>query len=519
MTATPTITPASLGFNPLKFSTWRPGQWACINTTITTPQRFIGMAGPTGFGKSLYAVGCAVLAANRAMYITSTKSLQDQVADDFPMAASMRGRGNYSCVKGDDLTCSEGRVLGCRDSACEYQADRQTFLDRRLALTNYAYFFSSTIHSEGVGEYDMLILDEAHNAVEELSKALRIELPHRTFDVMYKWIGSHPPRTPNLTVSELRTWAKFAVPKSAAVLKEIKNNSNHRKYISVADAFHLTITRLADVPEDWIVDDTISGRIAVDPLWPTDYASSLLFRSTPYVILVSATLVPKTLSLLGIKEDEALFLSADHTFDPGRCPVYLFGACRVDHKTTESQWQETIGRMDTFIKARLDRKGIIHTTSYKFQERILNHSHYADLMIAPRNAKEFATCMEQFKKSTAPAIFVSPAATTGYDFPLDDCEYQILLKVPFLDTRSPVMAARTAADPEYAPYLTTQILVQTCGRAMRGPTDRCENLVLDRHLGWFLKPSDRGGYRHLFPGWFLKQVQWCDGQPTPAPKL
>lgn len=760
------ITPADLGL-PAKFSSWRPGQWASIETTLETDKRFIAASTPTGGGKSVYAVASAIMEAKRSVYLTSTKGLQNQLHDDFAECGmvDMRGRQNYQCIKGN-ISCSEGRILECRDAGCPYNASRSQFLTADLASTNYSYYFSSVMHSEGVGDVGMLIMDEAHAAVQELSNAIEIRLDHNKANHLYNQLGSSPPY--GKKISDWRTWAKFLLPKAQKHLKEMKQ-AGPNKWLALTDQFVLTISQISGVSEDWILDESNDVETLISPLWPTAYASTYLFRDIPRVILASATLVPKTLSLLGIEEKDSVFLSQDHTFSPDRCPLYLFGSCRLDYKTTEGQWQEAVGRMDTVIAKRLDRKGIIHTTSYAFQERILRMSEHSGIMIAPKSARETAAKIEEFRHSPHGTILISPAITTGYDFPYcldeatkvlttdlqwvpvgslevgdpiaafdenvepgnrsrywreavvthtdkiirpryrltledgthivcsaehkwlttgtgvanwittenlrvgpkmsswisrivdvwtpdttyesgylagaydgegslsqypakranatalsftqkenlmlaeveriltemgfpfhvypkhsNDCvnlqilrhhdilrflgtvrplrllpkldfnklgatrtrpvklikkeklkdgpvvsigtstktliaeglashnseaEYQILLKVPFIDSRSPVMKARSDADKEYLPYLVAQTLVQTCGRPMRAPDDRCENFLMDQHANWFLNKPEKGGYRHLVPSWFVRQIRYPNGQPPPPPPL
>lgn len=513
---TATLLPSDLGL-PDKFKTWRPGQWQNIDTAVATDKRFIAMSTPTGGGKSVACVASAILEASRAIYLTSTKGLQTQLKDDFSSCGmfDMRGRQNYHCVKGS-ISCAEGRILECRDSSCPYQGDRSEFLTSKLTSTNYAYYLSSVIHSEGVGDAGILIMDEAHNAIQELCNAIEIRLEHNRANHIYQNLDSFPPFGKGM--AEWRTWAAWLLPKAQRMLKDTKASGQY-KWLSVLDNFVLIISRISAVSDEWILDESNSSETLISPLWPTEYADRYLFQSTPRVILASATLVPKTLSLLGIKQENSIFLSQDHTFDPNRCPFYLMGPCRVDSKMTPSCWAQVMGVMDTIIGRRQDRKGIIHTTSYANQEKVLRDSDYRDIMIAPRKASEFQAAVEEFRAADSPRILISPAATTGYDFPGSQCEYQILLKVPFLDTRSPVMKARQEADKEYTPYLTAQTLVQTCGRAMRGPMDRVENFCLDQHANWFLNKPEKGGYRHLVPQWFLRQVRWPDGQPQPPPPL
>lgn len=510
-----TITPSDLGL-PTKFKSWRPGQWGAIETTLATDKRFIAMSTPTGGGKSLACVASALLEAKRAIYLNSTKGLQDQLTRDFAECGlvDMRGRQNYQCVKGN-ISCGDGRILECRDAGCSYNASRQEFLDSDLASTNYAYYFSSIMHSEGVGDCGMLIMDEAHAAVQELCNAIEIRIDHNKSNHIYNETGSRPPYGEKIVA--WRTWAKFLLPKAQAYLKDLKSKGPS-KSLSYADQFLMTISRISAVSEDWILDESNDVETLISPLWPTAFASTYLFRDIPRIILASATLVPKTLSLLGIEEKDSIFLSQDHTFSPDRCPLYLFGACRVDRNMSAGQWQETMGRMDTLISNRLDRKGIIHTTSYDYQARIMRDSEHSHLMICPRNARETQQAIEDFRESSAPRILVSPSITTGYDFPYSECEYQILLKIPFIDSRSPVMKARSESDPEYLPYLVAQTLVQTCGRPMRAPDDRCENFLMDQHAEWFLGKG-KNNKRHLVPSWFVRQIRYPNGQPQPPPPL
>ena len=110
---------------------------------------------------------------------------------------------------------------------------------------------------------------------------------------------------------------------------------------------------------------------------------------------------------------------------------------------------------------------------------------------------------------------IGPSVTTGYDFPGTQCEYQILAKVPFPDSRSPILKARCEQDKLYADYLTMQTLVQTCGRAMRSKMDQCENFIVDDNIRWFMS---RNG-NTLAPKWFRRTYRILSKVPPPLPKL
>ena len=505
---------------PAEFPSWRPGQFEAIMDTIdafdTLP--FVASNDPTGTGKSVKAVALSQLMGVRSVILTSTKALQDQYADDFRTTgiSDVRGRINYPCPSYGN--CAEGRLMGCtanKEDDCQYVNDLSRFLQSPLGVTNYAYYLSSRIHSDGIGATGLLVLDEAHNAVQELCDALEIHLSHSKAAPFYAGAIPEPPRG-----QSLQAWIKWAgacVPLMEKCIKNLK--SANRKLLLQADSLAKDLARLAAIPEDWILDDSSTKETIFAPLWPTEHAKSLLFSKCDRVLLMSATIVPKTLSLLNIQESESKFLSSAYSFSTSKSPIYLFGAHKISHRTTEDEFSIQLGRMDSLISQRLDRKGIIHSVSYDRQQFIYSRSQYRSIMLAPRPS-ELASAIETFRESPAPKILVSPAITTGYDFPGTDAEYQFIVKIPFLDLRGPIMKARNDDDPEYSMYLTVQTLVQMCGRLMRGPDDSSETFILDKNINWLLLPPERDGkYRHLFPSWFLRLVQYPKYQPIPLPKL
>lgn len=106
---------------------------------------------------------------------------------------------------------------------------------------------------------------------------------------------------------------------------------------------------------------------------------------------------------------------------------------------------------------------------------------------------------------------VSPSLETGYDFPYRECEFQIVAKVPFLDTRSEVMKARVAQDRQYSNYTTALRLVQMVGRGMRAEDDFCETFVVDDNIQWFMQAA-----RAFLPRWFSAAYRRVTAPPPPV---
>ena len=126
------------------------------------------------------------------------------------------------------------------------------------------------------------------------------------------------------------------------------------------------------------------------------------------------------------------------------------------------------------------------------------------------------TTVERFRRAAPPSVLVSPSLTTGWDLPAEDCEYAIIGKIPFPDTRSPITRARTEEDEDYGPYTAMQIIVQASGRGMRSAEDQCEVFILDENWRWFWPK-----YKTFAPKWFAESVRRRPPLtiPNPLPKL
>jgi hypothetical protein len=226
---------------------------------------------------------------------------------------------------------------------------------------------------------------------------------------------------------------------------------------------------------------------------------------------------------MGISESDYEFQDYPAVFPASRNPFIYVPTVAVDHRTFATTNGRSNGnidlwlmRIDQLIGDRLDRKGIVHTVSYNRKNLILERSEWAEYMVS-HTSLDTGDQIRRFRAERPPSVLLSPSVDTGYDFPFDQAEYQIICKVPYPDTRSRVMTARCnskTGDPLYAPYLTAQRLVQSCGRDMRAVDDRGENIIIDDKIRGFL-----AAYRGLLPKWFLALYKRSDGLPEPPPKL
>ncbi len=493
---------------PEKFAQFRPAQIEAADHVLGSPYRFNPMSLPIGSGKSLIAMAIAKASGLRTVILTATKGLMRQYTEDFyPNLAEIKGRANYTCAHWMHLNCRYGALEGCPlvdGGGCNYECQRDMARLAPIVVSNYAYWFHVNEHPHGLNDppqfdedlgrpIQQLILDEVHSAPGELSKYLQTQVKQSWLHIA----GLKQPESENIG-----PWREFALNSIVIVTKLLAKST---KSLKLAVANHsLTLRRLRDEvymldalktslaaisvmnPEDWVMEEPIDSprhdRVWVfDNVWPAQH-SFKLFRNIPKIILMSGTLRPITLRLLGIPENRYKFREWPRIFPSTHTPVYYIPTVRMSYGVKDWELDIWVRRIDEIIESRLDRKGIIHTVSYPRQAYLVAHSKFGQYMLGNTGEPESDTAaqvVDRFKALDAPSILVSPSFSTGWDFPGRDCEWQIIAKVPFPDPRSKVIQARSARMSSYIDQIAMQDIEQASGRGTRSHLDRCEIFIID----------------------------------------
>lgn len=557
---TTAMLPVDLGI-PTRFPKFRDGQYEMAVDLASSPSRFMSLSAPPGAGKSLIYMSVAAMLGARALVLVGTKALQDQLIADFKDAGmfDMRGQSNYRCVALDRQFKGLGRPgAGCdegpchvgvycslkQDGGCLYFDAQANAKEASIVVTNYSYWMSLGRYSDpkALGDFDLLILDEAHGAPSQLADFCTVTLER--LDIKFYLDMDLPPVDEGVTV--WAQWAKRASKKAqdkaAAYRRTLESAAPNSDRLSLMKSMlHLTDlarnleqlamagtwkqsegsrvdVRLPGLQTDWIVEPYNKTRkttgksdgIRFSPVWAHAYAESVLFRNIPKVLLVSATLSKSVPTYLGIKPEENDYREMASTFDAARRPIIHIPTTRVDRHMTDGQVRLWVKRIDQVIAGRLDRKGLIHTGSYERAKQIMERSEHHALLLS-HNSVDTRDVIERFKRSEAPCVLVSPSVKEGVDFPGLECLYQIISKIPFIDGRSPVIKARVKSDKMYLNYVAAITFLQMCGRPVRSADDFAETFVIDDHWRWFRRLP-------LFPKWFRQAWQQVDVVPK-APVL
>jgi len=531
--------PHVLGF-PSKFSTWRPEQESSILQCLDKNRKpTVVLNMPTGSGKSGTAVGYAAISGLRTLILTSTKALQQQYGDDFADCGivDIRGASNYPCVQllpgGDFEEWNDGRTdcgigpckfgVTCRymSYGCSYYDQLKKANKAGIVITSYAKWLAEGISSaedsqEALGKFDCIIVDEAHEAADEVCKALQCELDSREVESVLKI----KPLKPGNSIREWREWGEYA----SKVLDTALAKTKRQFAVSFDESLMLSLhsfrslrqklTLIANMEGQWIAIKKDKYVTVFAPIWAGPYVERLLFRGIKYRVLMSATIRPKEMKYLDIPQDDYEFTEYPSSFPVWRRPVYkLRTGIALKYDTPPENLRIWARIIDRIISMRLDRNGIIHTVSYDRMRYILRNSEYSDIMMT-HDSKSTEKVIKEFKKAASPRILLSPVVDTGYDFPYRECEYQIIAKLPFPNTEDPVIKARSKLDPEYGGHTMIKTVQQETGRGMRAEDDQCENVITDDQCMWALN-----AFKDSAPKYWNASVRYANDFPKPPKRL
>lgn len=519
------MTPESVGL-PEQFDAFRPKQEEALDFLSRATKRVRAICAPTGSGKSVIAVADSLRAKTPTAYVTDSRSLQDQVMDTFGCigATDLRGRANYDCLlKEDDpsYTCEHGYAARCPYKGtvhCPSSQAEMRAAASSLVVTNYDKWIHARKYSQGLSHIKRVIFDEGHEMPNALARAMQITL--RSHEIQDTLQVSFPPVH---DAEFFSTWKPWAV--AARAVAEILTLQARSKLVGsdIKSAWvkHFThmqhLTRRLGIlatanANNWVVEEMSGGKgYQFDVISPGRYAESALLLKVPEIVVMSATLRPKTLYMSGIGKDQFEFKEFLSDFDPKRCPIYYIPTMRVDSRapTLDPLWI----RLDQIASARRDRNGIVHTISYARRDPILAHTRYASSMFLNERGEPPTEMILQFKDSYPGAILVSPSVGQGHDFPFKAAEWQFICKIPF-PPPSKILSARMEHDPEYRCYIAMQKLVQAAGRIMRDSADQGETFIPDEHCDWFLPR-----YAHLAPKSFGQFFTRVSVLPQPPHRL
>lgn len=180
---------------PSWLTTYRPHQVEAIDRIVGyfNDVDVLVLEAPTGAGKTVIGETVRQVMGCRGVYMCSTKTLQDQVARDFPYARVLKGRSNYPTElypdrfgdKWESLSTAECTKQPGSDTSCQwcstvhncpYEQAKHGALRSDLAILNTSYFLTE---GNGPGRFSgrgLVIADECDTLEREVMGYVSVEI-------------------------------------------------------------------------------------------------------------------------------------------------------------------------------------------------------------------------------------------------------------------------------------------------------------------------------------------------------
>lgn len=500
----------------------RPSQKEAIDAILDafeSGKRYFVLEAGTGVGKSAIASTVARYAKTHIVageefrvgtnILTTQKLLQAQYERDYTDINSLKSSSNYQCTFHKQQTCAESRkLLETTDRSepffkkcafkCVYKQAKDKFIEDPHGVTNFSYFLTETSYSGKIPKKTLLVIDEAHNAPEELSRFIEvtfsdrfaksfvgIELPEIITPVMFvRWVKEeYYPKLLEKVKEFNKGLEKFASVKERMQGGEFSKLSRQIEILTGHEQKVLTFISLYD-KDNWVLteipaEDRSGRKIEFKPIDVAPYAEDYLYKMGRFVILMSATIVdiPKFAEISGIPKDEYESLSIPCPFPVENRPIIYSGI----GKMTLNEIDRTLPQLVQAVKAILDghknEKGIIHTNSYKIAWHLKKAIKSKRLLIHDSNDRD--EVLQKHIQSKEPTVLLSPSMTEGVDLKGDLSKFQIICKVPYPFLGDKLVRKKMNKWDWWYDLQTAKTVIQSVGRSIRSETDTAVTYILD----------------------------------------
>ena len=470
----------------------------------------------TGVGKSAIGLTIARYLNNKfiseedkgSYFLTTQKILQEQYEKDFHKIGmkSLYSSVNYQCTRKKGASCKDVQDLirqGVEKPQqekcsfdCVYKKNKESFCSSDLSITNFSYFLTEKNYNGKTPRKKVLIIDEAHNLENELSRfieisvsehfaksVLKIKMPKlKTQFQAFNWVKDVYLPNLNAVNSNLSEKLKrFGI--SSQKLNDLK--SLHQKVQLISS--HLTkIKQFIELydKDNWIFELNQTEKkgftkLVFKPVEVSKYAHEYLLGHADYIIFMSATIISHDgfCELIGLDSEKVTFIKEETPFDPSKRPIVYMNTGKMSANFIDKTLPEMTKTIKEIIDTHKGQKGIIHTHNKKIAEYIRLTVKSRRIKVAYGANRE--SVLKEHCSSKSDTILVSPSMAEGVDLKGDLSKFQIICKVPFPYLGDKVCRKKMNKWKWWYDTQTIRTIVQSVGRSIRNEEDEAITYILD----------------------------------------
>lgn len=506
---------------PLWVSAFRPQQIDAVMQVLDafdSGKQVVVLDAPTGTGKTLIAETVRKMMRAEAVYVCSSKGLQDQFVNDYPYASVIKGRSNYPTELRAREFSDDWTSVSCADcqwskshpacdlcvgkSSCPYERAKDAAIRSSLAVSNYSYALAEWNHVGRLANRDLCVLDEADVLESSIMGFVTATVSSKRMQ-KYGWTA------PKVTVrADWERWIDDTLPDIEVARRRlhpyssIRDNKEDKALTNLANA----LEHLRGDTNGWV----FTGREGSAEWKPVRvHENALVYGHAQRFLLMSATVISST-SLLTATGWQGPFasISLDSTFPVRNRPVIIRGVANMSHKN-DGKGLDALGKaiVEVLDRTPRDDRILIHSVSYALARELGSRLTFTDRkVIVQTSGTDRESSLSQYL-STSGSVLVSPSLGRGVDLPNDACRVQIIAKIPFPNLGDRQISARAYSGSEGKTWYTVETvrtIVQMCGRAVRSVDDHAKTYILDSQFESVLWSKAR----HLFPKWWREALVW-----------
>ena len=473
----------------------------------------------TGVGKS--AIGLTIadhinktsseysgIYTDGAYFLTTQKVLQDQYEKDFTKNGliSLYSSSNYTCDVDKKASCKDiqtglrtkslPKKYDCCGYKCKYKTKKKDFIEKNLGITNFSYFLTEKNYSKKVPNKKVLVIDEAHNLENELTrfieisvssyfseKILKLKVPKNlnTQFKVFNWIKNIYYNAVDQKVEFIKTQLeKFGI--TSTKLEEFKKITNRYEMLSSHKQKIEQFIKLYD-KDNWVFDTEATNdryiKFIFKPIDVSNYAKEYLLDHADYIIFMSATIIShEGFSLtLGLPADKTVSIKEPSPFPSENRPIIFSPAGSMSSRNIDKTLPTMTQMVKEILNNHKNEKGIIHTHSTKIAKYLKQNIKNKRLLIAYGENRE--EVLNKHINSSQPTVLISPSMAEGVDLKGNLSAFQILCKIPYPYLGDKVVKKKMSRWKWWYSTQTVRTIIQSVGRSIRSEKDKAVTYILD----------------------------------------
>jgi len=226
-----------------------------------------------------------------------------------------------------------------------------------------------------------------------------------------------------------------------------------------------------------------------------------LLKQAKFKIFMSATIGDPQKFMKINNITDAKYLKMGNYFDFSNSPIFFMPNLKLNYKEKDKNFPKAAKIVDFLLeKVHANEKGIIHTGSYEFANKLYVHTKHKKRIIFYKGSEEKAIAIKRFEKSKN-MVLVGPSLIEGLDMKGDTSRFQIFLKTPFLSLADPFVKEQLNKSQDWYNQKTVIKIMQGTGRSIRYDGDYAVTYFLDSTVVRLFKMDK------MFPDYFKKRLK------------